>query len=148
MIGHNKKKYDSDSIYSDADRMMSQIQQLIDNNNHVAIDDASVHKGDQLTFTLPQIATGLIALITFVGAILGAWGTLNSQITSQKISTDLTLEQMRKDITDITITDKESQQKMDNITLHIQTSIKELTSRVVELDSSVNQMYNRTSPSK
>lgn len=134
-----RPSHDNDN---DNEYIIDQLERLLDRAIPLTA-DTSVHKGEQLTFTLPQIATGLFALITFVGAILGAWGTLNSQIASQKVSTDLTIEQMQKDITLLTTNNKDTQSKIDSITNEIQVSIKELTARVAELDNTVNQLYNR-----
>jgi uncharacterized coiled-coil protein SlyX len=100
--------------------------------------------GDKLTFTLSQIASGFFAIIAVGGAVLGAWNNINGQVMSQKVSTDLILEQIKKDITELKESNKLNQAKTDTEATHTQESITNLSHRVDELDNSVSQMYNRT----
>ena len=51
----------------------------INENNQTA------HSGEQLTFTIPQILTALVAVITIGGSGLAAWNNLNNQLITQKI---------------------------------------------------------------
>jgi len=142
---HNRRSQTDRRVqedYPDIERILNHIEAM---REPPAIVNTS-NKGDQITFTLTQIATGLLAILTIGGGMLGAWGTLNSQIASQKVATDLIIEQLHKDVTALEGSNKDNQSKMDNITTTIQSSIKELTNRVVELDNTVNQLYNRTSP--
>lgn len=107
---------------------------------------AAIHASSQLTFTLPQLATGLFALLTVIGGAVGTWSTLNSQITAQKVSTELSIEQIHKDLTILEKSDKDSHAKLDNAMTHFQTSIKELNDRDNELDSTVTQLFNSRIP--
>lgn len=110
----------------------------INENNQTA------HSGEQLTFTIPQILTALVAVITIGGSGLAAWNNLNNQLITQKISTDLTIVQLQKDIAAQDVVNKELHSKIDTIMVQIQGSIDKLTSRVEELDNTVSQLYNRT----
>lgn len=113
---------------------------------HESSDDA--HKGEKLTFTITQILTALVALITVGGSLLAAWVNINNQITSQKVGTDITIAQIQKDIATQNNVNKELHTKMDNIVVTIQGSIDKLSNRVEELDNTVSQLYNRTIPKK
>lgn len=118
---------------------------LLDKINNQSSD---VHKGDQLTFTIPQILTGLIGLITVGGTMLAAWINLTNQIATQKVSTELTITQVQKELTTQQTFNKEVNTKIENIVIQIQGSIDKLSNRVEDLDSTVGQLYNRTIPKK
>lgn len=102
--------------------------------------------GEKLTFTLSQIASGFFAILAVVGALLGAWNNINGQVMSQKVSTDLIIEQIKKDIIELKDAIKMIQTKNDTDTTRNQEIIAGLSHRIDELDSSVSQMYNRTRP--
>ena len=129
----------------DDDRILDRILDRLENMEKVNQADAiDAHVGERLTFTIPQILGALFAVLTIGGSVLATWVNINNQITSQKVSTDLTIGQLQKDISDQKDTNKELQTKMDNIVGQIQGSIDKLTHRVEELDNTVNQLYNRT----
>lgn len=116
------------------------------NDNQSSFSD--VHKGDQLTFTIPQILTTFVAFITISGSVLAAWINLTNQIATQKVSTELTITQVQKELTSQQIVNKEVNAKIENIVVQIQGSIDKLSTRVEDLDNTVGQLYNRTIPKK
>ncbi len=123
------------------DRILDRLDDMEKSNQ---IDAIGSHSGERLTFTVPQILGALFAILTIGGSVLATWVNINNQITSQKVSTDLTIGQLQKDISDQKDANKELHVKMDSIVSQIQGSIDKLTNRVEELDNTVNQLYNRT----
>jgi hypothetical protein len=100
--------------------------------------------GDKLTFTLSQIASGFFAILAVGGAVLGAWNNINGQVMSQKVSTDLIIEQLKKDITELKESNKLNQAKTDTEASHVRESMGGLLHRIEELDNSVSQIYTRS----
>jgi beta-lactamase regulating signal transducer with metallopeptidase domain len=49
------------------------------------------------TFTITQVLAGLFAVVTIVGSLVATWTTLNTQITTLKVSSDLIFQQISKD---------------------------------------------------
>ena len=96
------------------------------------------------TFTIPQILSVLFAFVTIGGTLFAAWNGLTNKIETQKVSSDLTIEQMNKDIDQLTSGSKDMQTKTDAQLIQLQATIKELANRIDDLDSTVNQLYNRT----
>jgi len=101
--------------------------------------------GGVITFS--QAAAVLFAIFTLGGGILAAWNGVTSKLDTQKVSTDLIIEQIHKDIDNIDIKDKELRTKYDNHLIQMQTTIKELNNKIDDLDSTVNQLYTRSSQS-
>lgn len=134
----NKNIQDDNRIL---DRILDRLEDIEQSNQ---IDSTNSHSGERLTFTVSQILGALFAILTIGGSVLATWVNINNQITSQKVSTDLTIGQLQKDISDQKDANKELHMKMDNIVAQIQGSIDKLTNRVEELDNTVNQLYNRT----
>lgn len=130
------------------DQLFGLILDKLDDIDHPNHDSSEAHKGEKLTFTLPQILGTILIIITVFISVATAWVNLNNQMTSQKVSTDLTIAQLQKDVTAQAGVNKELQAKMDNIVLQIQGSIDKLSSRVEELDNTVSQLYNRILPQK
>ena len=106
---------------------------------------STVPSSDTTTFTIPQIASALFAIITVGGGIFAAWNGLTSKIETQKVSSDLIIEQMHKDIDQLTADEKDIRNKIDNQLIQTQNMVKELSNRVNELDNTVSQLYSRTS---
>ena len=96
------------------------------------------------TYTISQILTGLVVILSIAGGIVSAWVGINNQITAQKISSDLTIAQMHKDITQISLNNKELNSKVDSQSVQLQALIKELSIKMDDLDNTVNQLYNRS----
>jgi len=70
------------------DRLYTMILDRLNNieQGNRVINDST--KGDRVTFTIPQILTALVAVVTIGGSLLAAWVNINNQITAQKVGTD------------------------------------------------------------
>jgi hypothetical protein len=131
----------SDESYTDVDRILGYLEN-INTATHATPADNSAHKGDQLTFTLPQIATALVAILTLGGGVVITWGSLNSQIMAQKVANDLIIGQLRKDLTTLEDLTHRIETKMETTDTVHQAVHKEIATRLSELDATVSQMYN------
>jgi hypothetical protein len=138
------RRLSSNAEQSELAYVLEKLEQLSSHTTQTN-NDAAIHASSQLTFTLPQMATGLFALLTVIGGAFGTWSTLNSQMTSQKVSTDLTIEQLHKDIAILEKSDKDAHAKLDTTITQFQASIKDLNTRDNELDSTVTQLFNSRS---
>jgi hypothetical protein len=95
------------------------------------------------SYSIPQILSGLFIILSLVGSLSGVWVNLNNQITSQKVTYDLTIEQMKKDLDVQKEKDKDADKSLADTKVEIATSFKELMQHVEQLDNSINQIYNR-----
>jgi hypothetical protein len=134
----NERRSDMEIYDNSSDGVVGLLLDKINNQS------SDAHKGEQLTFTIPQILTGLIAFVTIGGSLLAAWINLTNQITTQKVSTELTITQVQKELTSQQTINKEVNTKIENIVVQIQGSIDKLSNRVEDLDNTVGQLYNRT----
>lgn len=107
--------------------------------------NATIPSSDNTTFTITQIGSFLFASITIGGTLFAAWNGITTKIDTQKVSSDIIIEQIKKDIDQNATDIKEIRVKIDTQLQQTQATIKELSNRVDELDSTVNQLYNRAS---
>jgi len=98
----------------------------------------------QPLYTLPQILGALFAILTIGGSLLAAWTNLNNQITTLKVSTDLIVAQIHKDLNIHETSDKALGARIDGHISQTQIAIDKLTNRLGDLDGTVNQLYNRS----
>jgi uncharacterized protein HemX len=95
------------------------------------------------TYTISQILAGFAIVMTLGGSLVATWVGLNNQITAQKVSTELIFTQIHKDMDQMIVDNKELRTKQDQQLTQVQTMIKEISNRVDELDSTINQLYNK-----
>lgn len=132
----------SDVLY----RVIEKLETIEDNTiRKGTIEIASASQPQQTTFTLTQILTGLVALVSIVGAGFGTYNSLTNQIATQEISNKMSIEQLKKDI----LTSQETYKNVQSqIIIAKETSdakIDKLSERIGELDNTINQIFNKMS---
>lgn len=95
------------------------------------------------TYTITQILSGLVVIITLSGSLIGAWVSINNQLATQKVSTELIIDQMKKDLESQKTATKDTEKSIADTKVEIASSFKELMQHVEQLDNSINQIYNR-----
>ena len=104
----------------------------------------SKNKGEQLTFTLPQILTSMVFLLTVAGSVLMVWSNIDNRLTTMKVTTDLAIEQLKRDITNMGTTISNNASRMDVLDTAHKSLMDAQSRRLEELDSTVSQLYSNT----
>lgn len=94
------------------------------------------------TYTISQIASFFMALLTLIGSLIGVWVSLNNQITGQKVTYDLTIEQIHKDIDAQKDEIKSTQASVAVAKNEFAASTKEILQHIDQLDNSISELYN------
>ena len=93
------------------------------------------------TFTISQVSAAMFAILTIVGSLVSTWVSLNSQITTLKVSTDLIFSQISRDQATANLMTIEFRNRVDE-------TLKELSNKMDVIDSSISQLYISNSNSK
>jgi len=110
-----------------------QYNRNIDNN---LAELASFIKHDAPTFTMSQVLAGAIAILSIAGSLIATWTSLNSQITTIKVSTDLIFAQISKDQNQSNLMTQEFRSKID-------VNLKELSDKIEDMNLNISQLNNK-----
>lgn len=126
-------------------RVIAILETLEDNAIQKNTRELSQPTSTQTTFTLTQILTGLVALVSIVGAGFGTYNSLTSQIATQEVSNKMSIEQLKKDISISQETFKTIQNQINISKESSDAKIDKLSERIGELDNTINQIFNKMS---
>lgn len=126
-------------------RVIAKLETIEDNSIQKHNREYQQPASTQTTFTLTQILTGLVALVSIVGAGFGTYNSLTSQIATQEVSNKMSIEQLKKDIIVSQETYKNIQGQITSSKESSDAKIDKLSERIGELDNTINQIFNKIS---
>jgi hypothetical protein len=125
-MGDNEVRAKTYSL-EDITKLMNNIEQT---NNNVE----KPKPKEQPTYNIFQVISVILGAITLVGGVIVAWINMNNQITTLKVSTELTFSQIAKDQAIANASNLEFRNK----TLD---EMKALGNKLESLDNTLTQLY-------
>lgn len=134
--------------YNEVDDMFAIMQRVA--SKLETIEDCSIQKSlqeqtrtPQTTFTLTQILTGLLALISVVGGLVGTYVSLTSQIATQEVSNKMSIEQIKKDINNNEDSFTKIELQIKSLEAMTREKFEKVDQQMSDLDSTVGNLMNR-----
>ena len=132
-MGDNEVRAKTYSL-EDITKLMNNIEQV---NNNVE----KPKPKEPITYNIFQVITSILGIITLVGGVIVAWINMNNQITTLKVSTDLTFSQIAKDQAVANASSNEFRSKITE-------DIKNVSNKIESLDNTITQLYLSNNSSK